>query len=80
MVFKNGVKSIQAAGYNCAGTVVGIKKNGAEFTHFYVPSLCKEVFVMRHNLGHSSTYAILEPPKTVKNKHNSINLNISFKV
>jgi hypothetical protein len=28
------------------------KNIGAEFTHLYIPSLCKEFFVMRHNLGH----------------------------
>ena len=29
------------------------KNIGAQFTHSYVPSLCKEFFVMRHNIGHS---------------------------
>ena len=28
-----------------------------EFTHLYIPSLCKEFFVMHHNLGHSTTAA-----------------------
>ena len=30
------------------------KNIGAKFTHLYIPSLCKEFFVMRHNLGHPS--------------------------
>ena len=28
------------------------KNIGAKFTHLYIPSLCKEFFVMRQNLGH----------------------------
>ena len=30
------------------------KNIGAQFTHLHVPSLCKEFFVMRHNIGHSN--------------------------
>ena len=30
------------------------KNIGAKFTHLFMPSLCKEFIVMRHNLGHSS--------------------------
>ena len=32
------------------------KNIGAQFTHLHVPSLCKEFFMMRHNIGHSSEY------------------------
>ena len=44
---------------NCLGSeVVGssfYQKNiGAYFTHLHIPSLFKEFFVMRHNIGHSS--------------------------
>ena len=30
-----------------------IKKNGTEFTHLYISSLCQEFIVICHNLGHS---------------------------
>ena len=30
------------------------KSIGTEFTHLNIPSLCKEFFVMRHNIGHSN--------------------------
>ena len=30
------------------------KNIGAKFIHLYIPSLCMEFFVMRHNLGHSN--------------------------
>ena len=29
---------------------------GAQFTHLHVPSLCKEFFAMRHNIGHSNLH------------------------
>ena len=29
---------------------------GAQFTHLHIPSLCKEFFEMRHNIGHSNLY------------------------
>ena len=32
------------------------KNTAAKFTHSYIPSLCKEFFVMRHNLGHSTLH------------------------
>ena len=32
------------------------KNIGAKFTYLYIPSLCKEFFVMRHNLGHPNMY------------------------
>ena len=32
------------------------KNIGAKFTHLYIPSLCKEFFVMRHNLGHPNRH------------------------
>ena len=31
------------------------KNIGAKFIHLYIPSLCKEFFVIRHNLGHPNT-------------------------
>ena len=34
------------------------KNIGAKFTHLYIPSLCKEFIVMRHNLGHSIMYVV----------------------
>ena len=35
------------------------KRNiGAQFTPLYVPSMCKEFFVMRHNFGHSTAYLL----------------------
>ena len=33
-----------------------LKNIGAEFTHLYIPSLCKQFFMMRHNLGHSNKH------------------------
>ena len=33
---------------------VYITRIGAKFTHLYIPSLCKEFIVMRHNIGHST--------------------------
>ena len=29
---------------------LAVKNIGAQFTHLYIPSLCKEFFVMRHNI------------------------------
>ena len=34
------------------------KNIGAKFTHLYIPSLCKEFVVMRHNLGHPTIHTI----------------------
>jgi hypothetical protein len=31
------------------------KNIGAKFTHLYIPSLCKEFFVMHQNLGHPNS-------------------------
>ena len=44
---------------NCWGSeVVGSscypKNTSAKFTHSYLPSLCKEFFLMRHTFGHSN--------------------------
>ena len=46
---------------NCCGPEVVrsscySKNIGAKFIHLYIPSLCKEFFVMRHNLGHYCRY------------------------
>ena len=39
-------------GPEVVGSSLYQKNIGAKFTHLYIPSLCKEFFVMRHNLGH----------------------------
>ena len=43
-------------GPEVVGSSLYQKNIGAQFTHLYVPSLCKEFFVMRHNIGHSNVY------------------------
>ena len=39
-------------GPEVVGSSLYQKNIGAKFTHLYIPSLCKEFFVMRQNLGH----------------------------
>ena len=41
-------------GPEVVGSSLYQKNIGAQFTHLHVPSLCKEFFVMRHNIGHSN--------------------------
>ena len=33
------------------------KNINVQFTHLYIPSMCKEFFVMPHNLGHPTAHA-----------------------
>ena len=41
-----------------------VQKNiGAQITHLHIPSLCKEFFMMRHNLGHSNKGAFVQRPQ-----------------
>ena len=35
------------------------KNIGTQFTHLHIPSLCKEFFVMRQNIGHSSAEHVI---------------------
>ena len=53
MTFKNLIFG-NFWGPEVVGSSLYQKNIGAQFTHLYVPSLCKEFFVMRHNIGHSS--------------------------
>ena len=43
------------------------KNIGAQFTHLYVPSLCKEFIVMRHNIGHSNRETKLQAYEAARN-------------